>query len=126
VDRCGDARPNNPTRTHADTSGALPTIGPIAIVQTRNGSVPLSIEFASSRRMDVVCGRDQLVAGENLRMVVREQIPDGDDIREVNLRILAEVSGVRVDAHGARCSLDIAAASPADDYEHFVRFLATR
>ena len=126
VDRRGTARPHPPTMTMGDTGKKIPVIGPIAIVQTMDGSVPLSIESATSRRMNVVCGRDQLFRGDTLRLVVREQIVSGEEVRELNLRVLAEVSGVTDDTHGARCTLQIAAASPPEDYDEFVRYLATR
>jgi CheY-like chemotaxis protein len=126
VDRRGTARPQSPTTTLTDTGKKIPVIGPIAIVQTMDGSVPLSIESATSRRMDVLCGRNQLFRGDTLRMVVQEQFVLGEEVQEVNLRVLAEVSGVQTDPHGERCTLQIAAASPPEEYDEFVRYLASR
>lgn len=126
VDRRGGARAAGPDVTVGDTGSRLPVLGPIAIVQTRDGSIPLSIETATSRGMHVLCGRDQLFRGDTLRMVVREQIPAGDKMREVHLRILAEVSGVKQEAEGVRCTLQIEAVTPLEDYDDFVRYLDQR
>ncbi|MCO4772673.1 MAG: hypothetical protein KDA24_21760 [Deltaproteobacteria bacterium] len=123
VDRRGRARTNAPTDTLGE-SGHLPHIGPIAIVQTKEGSVPLSIESATSHSIEVVCGPERLSTGDTLRLVVREQISNGDDTQEVNLRILAEVAGVRRDRHGERLRLDVAAAAPPEEYDAFVRWMS--
>ena len=125
IDRRGSARRRAPRPTLTDRE-TIPRIGPIAIVQTKHGSVPLSIQAASPHRLDVICGSEMLNRGDTLRLVVREQITLDDDSREVNLRILAEVSGVQGRAGGDTCSLEISAAAPAEDYDAFVRWMGRR
>jgi len=126
IDRHGGSRTFAPDVTLADTGTKVPVLGPIAIVQTRDGSIPLSIQTASTHRMQVMCGRDQLTRGDTLRLTVREKIAQEDTMREVNLRILAEVSAVTSLSDGVLCTLQIEAANPPEEYAQFVRYLGER
>ncbi len=124
VRRRSTARERAPQRTHADT-GTIPALGPVARVETRGGKMRLAIQSASPDTIDVLCGRDQLVRGDTIRMVVEQDIREGEETRSLHLRILAQVAGVAQVRAGSRCSLSIAAANPPEQFDAFVRYMVS-
>jgi len=124
VTRRSEVRQRAPDRTHAD-SGSVPALGPVAVVEARGLQMRMAIQAASPDTIDVLCGRDQLIRGDTIRMEVKQDIRQSGEVQSLHMRILAQVAGIAPVRAGSRCSLSVAAAAPPEQYDAFVNYMAT-